>query len=411
MLKKSVWTNFTKYMDKITEMAYLTMFLIQTAFRFFMTTEFPVDKLMAFEEGTVEHMLVSLFLTQPQWILIGVILLRYIFSIDYEWKKYMSALAIGFCTFMVYLKNGETDILVYVLLILGAKGISFRKIIRLYFSICVSILLFTMVSSQVGLVENHVWDLPYRNIRIAFGFIYPTDFASHILFLCFCWWYLRGMTLSYLEAWVIVCLGAFVYIFCEARFSAAMLLVLGAIMMHYCYKKRQCKKYRMPLSLTKVLEIIPLLCAVCIHVCSILYNSSNRLFAWANDLLSGRLLLAKRAIDIYGFNLWGAYIPMIGNGGKSSVPEKYFYIDSSYIRFSLCYGLVFLGLFLILFWMAENCIKQKKEWVLMWILALAAVHGLFEQHLFELEFFPFLLVIFSDLEKRKPIPKIGVPRV
>ena len=401
MQKGKAWIKFAAYMDQITGAAYLAMFLVQAGYRFLMTTEFPVDELAVLEEGTVAHLFISLFLTEPQWILLVIVFLRYAFSREYDWKRYAAALIAGICAFIIYFRNGEASILVYVLLILGAKEIPFRKMIRMYFCLCVSILIVTVAASQLGLVDNHVWDVTYRNIRIAFGFDYPTDFASHILFLCFCWWYLRGKKLTYAEALLTAGLGVFVYVFCEARFSTAMLLLLGGVMGYCRFKEKKNAGYRPHPVCVGLLEAVPVLCAVFIHVISILYDSGNRFLSWLDNLLSQRLALAKRAIDIYGFNLWGSDIPMIGNGSKSAAPEKYFYIDSSYLQFSLLYGVVFLGLVLILFWLAGEKIRKKQEWILMWILALAAVHGLFEQHLLELEFFPFLLLIFADLGGKK----------
>ena len=401
MRMRKIWNGFLTYMNGLTGAAYLAMFLIQVVFRFLLTTEFPVDELLTLEEGTVPNLLVSLFLTEPQWILLGILLLRYIFSKRYNWKEYIIALSIGVCAFEIYFQNRESSILVFILLILGAKDMPFRKMMQLYFGICTFLLVFTVAASQMGFVENHVWDTASRNIRIAFGFGYPTDFASHILFLCICWWYLRGEALSYLEAGITACLGVFVYTFCEARFSTVMLLLLSGIMVCCRLKGKNIFEYRMSQKCVGLLEMFPLLCAMLIHLVSIFYDRGIHLMEQVDIILSGRLSLAKRAIDIYGFSLWGSDIPMIGNGGRSTVPEKYFYIDSSYLQFSLIYGVVFLGLVLILFWLAGEKIRKKQEWILMWILALAAVHGLFEQHLLELEFFPFLLLIFADLGGKK----------
>jgi len=40
-------------------------------------------------------------------------------------------------------------------------------------------------------------------------------------------------------------------------------------------------------------------------------------------------------------------------------------------------------------------------WSLLWIIALASIHGVIEQHLVELEYFPFLFAAFADMSRSK----------
>ncbi|MEI3192241.1 MAG: hypothetical protein V8S36_08465 [Lachnospiraceae bacterium] len=44
----------------------------------------------------------------------------------------------------------------------------------------------------------------------------------------------------------------------------------------------------------------------------------------------------------------------------------------------------------------------QEQWVLLWIVALACVHGVIEQHLIELEYFPFFLAVFGTIAKEEP---------
>lgn len=74
----------------------------------------------------------------------------------------------------------------------------------------------------------------------------------------------------------------------------------------------------------------------------------------------------------------------------------YFYIDSSYVQLAVMYGLVLMGLVLLAFLVISCRAWSQKEWVFLWILAIAAVHGVMEQHLVELSYCPFILALLAD---------------
>ena len=92
---------------------------------------------------------------------------------------------------------------------------------------------------------------------------------------------------------------------------------------------------------------------------------------------------------------------MVGNGGKTSSPSRYFYIDSAYMQLALLYGIILLAVVLILLTIVCKKAVVQEQWVLLWIVALACVHGVVEQHLIELEYFPFFLAVFGTIAKEK----------
>ena len=152
-----------------------------------------------------------------------------------------------------------------------------------------------------------------------------------------------------------------------------------------------------------VLENMPLFMALVTTGLGLLYSSDNPVFAQWNRWLSDRLNLIKRGADLKGFHLWGSKIKMIGNGGKTSNPTHYFYIDSAYMQLALLYGVVLLAVVLVLLTIVCKKAAMQEQWVLLWIMALACVHGVVEQHLIELEYFPFFLAVFGTIAKGQAV--------
>lgn len=391
---------------EVSGVLYLIMFSVIVSYRFLNTTQFLMEWDLFGTENKIILQVLSFFLLKP-FLLLGMIaILRYLCSETYEIRQCLLAAVLVFITIIVFINHDSMPYaLTLILLLVGAKDISFHKLLKIYLKIAVLITVITMVAAQLGVIQNLVWNMEGRNTRISFGFIYPTDFSAHIFFMALCFWYIRGKKLTYVGAGITACLGIFVYLFCEARCSSAMLLLLSIVMFYNRFRnmrsvKMKAKYYMHPV-LSLFLMFVPLLCAIVIHLLSIFYDSGIEYLSKLNQLISGRLSFAKRAIDIFGFRLWGADILMVGNGSKASSVEKYFFIDSTYLQLSLIYGVVFLAIILIVFLLIGDQACRRRDWILLWIIALAALHGIMEQHLMELEYFPFLVAVFADMSRSK----------
>lgn len=377
---------------------YLIMFALLTARTYLTTTEFNIPWRELAQSENVWHQACYMLLFSPQIVLAVIVLCQYLFSDNYNWKEYLLALALGWAAFHITDANGGPSLQVYILLALGARNFSFRTLMWIYFPITAGIAAVTVAGSQLGWVENLVYTA--RDGRNSFGFIYPTDCAAHFVFLGLSYWYMRGKKLYYLELPVFAGLGLAAWYGCKGRFSTTLLALLAFTVLVYTFVSRRFKDQEkwdrvwsgLPSGL---LVVIPLLCNLGIHLASMFYMGNHKFFAWFNGILSNRLSLVKKGIDIYGFRLWGSNIPMVGNGGDVNLPTKYYYIDSSYMQVSLLYGLVILGAVLILFTMAGLYARREKDWVLLLILLFVALHGLFEHHAFQLAYCPFLFAAFA----------------
>ena len=116
-----------------------------------------------------------------------------------------------------------------------------------------------VAASQIGWIENLVYRPPGRNLRMAFGFTYPTRFAAHIYYLILWYWYLRDEKFTYVETVIPVCAGIFLWIFCEARLSSISLVLLALAMAYSIFQRKKALKlqaeYRMHPYVAQLLSI------------------------------------------------------------------------------------------------------------------------------------------------------------
>ena len=87
---------------------------------------------------------------------------------------------------------------------------------------------------------------------------------------------------------------------------------------------------------------------------------------------------------------------MIGNGGTTKESANYFFLDCSYIKIALEYGILLLGIVLIIYCMIGFRARLEQDWVLLWILAIVAVQCMIEHHMLDISYNPFLWALFAD---------------
>lgn len=404
------WCKIKSDINRVSEGVYFFMFVLLTLYSILTMVCLDVVWENVGETIPAVYFLVMKFILEPQQVLLILVVVRYVFSETYNWKELLAALLIYMCASHAVKINHFADVLTVALLMLGAKGISFKKIIKVYFTVAVTVVFLVFIASQIGLIENLVYRPPGRNLRMAFGFTYPTRFAAHIYYLVLWYWYLRDEKLTYRESLIPVGAGVFLWAFCEARLSSISLMVIALAMTYSISRRKKAlknqMKYRMNPHLAHSLSVSVVCLAFLILLLTVFYSPDRPVLEWLNDVISNRLYLGKKAMDIFGFQTWGTWIRLAGNGGHLTTNSRYFYIDSAFLQFGIQYGLVMMTIFLALFnWIGRQAGKQKK-WVVLWILFFAGIHGMFEPHIISISYSPLIFAAFADLQK-EPVGYVG----
>jgi hypothetical protein len=315
-------------------------------------------------------------------------------------KEIWLFILLAVCFLGAFIHTGYGFLLCNLILILGAKNVPFKKLIRVYCTIAGTLLVITMVSSQVGLVENLVY---IRNgSRISFGFNYPTDFTAHIFYLVMGYCYLRKGNLAYPGLAGILGLSVFSYIFCDAKTNALCLLLTFGVFLYLKIRNRISAKngclYVLNPKCSRILTFTMPICALCFISLTYLYHdqTSNTILTTINNLVSGRLQLGSIGLERYGIHLFGSAFQMIGLGGSTTPRVGYFFLDSSYVLLLIRYGILMLLAVMIIFVRSSLRAEKQKDVALLWILALIALQCTIEHHLLEIAYNPFLFLIFSE---------------
>ena len=136
---------------------------------------------------------------------------------------------------------------------------------------------------------------------------------------------------------------------------------------------------------------------------SYFYDGSNHIMKAVDDLTSGRLGLGHRALTNYDINILGQTIVEHTYGGSKGLKlanqlngvSHYFFIDSSYIRMFLLWGL--LAFILIIVYMTYIAMRSifRRTFVLAAIILIASLNFMFEPDIIKIIYDPFLLALFA----------------
>lgn len=345
------------------------------------------------------------FHTRPLQLLsylgIGLVLVKIYLLDNYNYKQLSGISILLFFSFISWRhsqSNTQSNLILYMMVfILGAKDVEFKKIVEVFYKISLIMMLGVILYSLLGIITNLAYFTPGRPIRYALGMLYPTDMASHILFLILAKCYLVFPNIKWYHYSIFLLLALFMKVVADARLSAYTTVLLVIIMF---IAERAQKGNKLCKILASFYWTATPLLAFIATVTALNFDMNNHIMRKVNDLLSGRLLLSYQAFQRYGISLFGEPVIEHGSGGIKGMKmffnqSRYFYIDSSFIRLFIIYGILMFLIFLAFMMIIAIRSTYHHSYILPAIMFVVAISCLLEQHLLDLSFNPFLLSLLA----------------
>ncbi len=379
--------------EEIFEALYLMLLAVYTILSLKDTTQIPY----VWSEGLVTILRI-----------LGLLVVTAKMAVGRRWKLGEAILCCFVCGCLIksWSVCHRTYILELAILIAGAYQVPFRKIAQVYLSVSLAGLLVTMLLAGTGRIENLIYYRQDGKARIAFGFIYPTDFTAHIFYLAAVYAWLRERRITYGEIGGIALLAGFCYHYCDARLNTSCLLILAAGLLYVKIRRSLARKSGQEYGMHRVLRgflcLSAPLCAAGILLLTQLYGRGNGLALWVDQMLSNRLGMSWQAFQQFPITRFGQSITMWGLGGTTEFPANYFFLDSSYVNILFTMGWMVLAAVLIL--LVGGAVRESRlrRWEHLGILAVAALQCMVEHHLIQISYHPFLLLLFAAAAETAP---------
>ena len=285
--------------------------------------------------------------------------------------------------------------------VLGARNVDFKRIIKIYFYVGMLLLAFVVISAMGGLIRNLVYRRDMTNIvRQSFGIAYPTDFAAHVLYLILAYAYLKFGKIKWYDYAVFLAAAVFLVKFSDARLSAyAIILSIPVLWIG----QRAQTDHLLSRFIASFYWTVPILSAYLVIIASYFFTPSNKILTKVNNASSGRLFLGHKAISEYGFSMFGKQIIEHGWGGANGLkmsqnaPANYFFVDSSFLRMTILYGIIMAIIILLAMTKISWESFQKGSFALASIIVIVSVSAMVEQRLLDMAYDPFLIALLANV--------------
>ena len=322
-----------------------------------------------------------------------VVLFRYMVMKTSDIKKILFILLVIGSFIIARRYSGVDALLETGFLIAGANDIDYRKILKVYLIVEIPMTICTMIAGYTGVITNLVYHRG-EQVRMSFGFVYPTDFAAGIIFMVTAWVVLRQVRCTWIEIGLMIISVVLFEKYCDVRNSEIVMMILSICVVYLKIRnKLAAKKGKgyIPSLLLKILCLVaPYGLAGFMILVSRFYRPDIEWMAKLNTLFSTRLSLGKEVFDRYDVQIWGQDIPMRGNGGSTEVVADYFFIDSSYVNILMRLGLV--AFILVMLIISIIMIKSLNHPYMLMAMAIVCIHSVMEHHMFEVYYDVFLML-------------------
>lgn len=334
-----------------------------------------------------------------KWMVYILLALKFWDDGIYRFRNFAGLAVVFFIGYIEYSVQDRT-VLIFMLCIFiySSANVDFDDILKV--TLCVEVLVFVTTVSLAfcKIIPNNVWDEGVRH-RYDLGFVYCT-FGSHLMLFTTMVYSCIRKRITFIETAALAAVNLWLYSYNDTRID--LYIVIPFLVMFYVWTHFS-EGIRKNFVTRIMFQYSGVIAAVIAITAQMFYNPDIYILARMNELLSNRLDLGCRAIGEYGFTLFGQSIRWIGQGSVKKNPLlTYNYVDCSFLKYTLNYGVVFMILLLAgLIYIGKKAIDREEQALCVSLLFLY-VFAVVDAELCVLAFHPFLL---KTGELLNPIPE------
>ena len=299
---------------------------------------------------------------------------------------------------LVAVVHEDSYFFIMMLLIVAAIGISAKKILIFSIGLNIPFLVYTIISSQLGTIENRID--PSRN-REYLGYNWTTTPVMIFSYAVFAYLIIRKGKINIWEYLTLNVVNYWFFHKTNTRFAFLIVFLLLFFLLIYRLVREDDSHHNLFKSL---FVLIPSICFVGVYTVTELYTSGSGIMVKLNNILSKRLSQCQYALSKYGLKPFRQPITWV-TIGQSTPDNPATYVDTAYLQTLLKFGYISLIALLLIstyiLWRSFKC----KGYSIAIVFACILVFGLFEQQPFWLEYDVVLLLLFADWSHLLEVPQ------
>ncbi len=297
----------------------------------------------------------------------------------------------------------EDYLYLLVLFVVGAYGIDFKKILKIYLVESLILVLFYTILAGVGIIPNNLYFGEGHN-RYALGSRWCTNYSAKLFFMILICLYLFSKKMKWFHWLLLLGLSALVFKFTYGKldFICSVLTMIVFYLHEYLDKKDENSKVKLFWNncLTFFSGLFTPIAVTIITLLTLLYSPSNSFMEKLNLTLTNRLELGKRAFSDIGLSLFGTNVRWIGMSAHIKNPSlKYNFVDCSYLNLMFQYGVIAAIFFITVF--TYMAYRNRKDLKFVLVVALISLNCIVAHHFIDLTYNPFWLILLADTVYRQ----------
>ena len=339
-----------------------------------------------------------------------LIMFRALYLRCYSKVEFLIAVSFCVCILLSWRHARVYWFLMVPLLIVGAKGIPFERIVKVFLITVGAVIGVALILSLTGVITNleYILYVDSKNhakgiiaSRYAFGTTYPTTFSEFVFFLSAAWLFLRRNMVKYYDVILLAAISAFLYkgshavtdTICVAALAVIALLVI-------VFRHRSSHVWKIVHKLCAPLVMVTGLCTAVMTTLMILYDPSKASWKAWNRRLHYRLSLGHRGFKNYGIHLFGSKVKYHMTGADPSLMGRkdYFNLDCSYHMILINFGIIVLLFIVGFFTISALRAWQKYDIALLLIIVVISLECVMENRMIQPQYDIFLLMVFADMQ-------------
>lgn len=324
------------------------------------------------------------------------LLIKICFCDRYNKKQLLLLLLLGIGVILTVYFSTYKSIFICFIFVVGAKDVSFKEICKYYFYISLFLMLTIFILSYTGFIENLLY---YKEniVRNSFGFSHPTEFSSHTLFMLISYILYKNNNLKIIDYIVILVIDLLIYKFCYTRLDCICIVLILFVSILYNRKKI---KYNNAF-LKNILIFSCVICAIISIIASYNYNQNNKYYEKIDEILTYRLSLSKRAFNQNKIKIFGQQINEVNGLKKLQNKEIYYnFIDCSYVRILLKYGLFLFSVIIVSSVIFNKKLYNSNNYLLLLMIFIVSLASMVSHHYIDFSYNFLILAYLSKIDLR-----------
>ncbi|MFW2488474.1 hypothetical protein ACN077_07835 [Clostridium chromiireducens] len=247
-------------------------------------------------------------------------------------------------------------------------------------------MIITILGCNLGLIENAYNFRENGVLRYYLGYI-NLNAPIYFSYISLMYIYLRKEKINTYDVLVIAVINFYLYRNCDVRaqFYITLFTAIGAYLLKF---------FKTDLSTKRIKNVFVYSMPVCSIVSigfQVFYNESNGVMSLLNEVFTGRLKLGFNAYKEYGIKLFGQSIKWVLDSDIDN-GIWYSYVDSSFLKYTLMYGLVFMVIIIMGFVVISKEAVKANNIYLCFSILIIALNNMFNPHLLYIHFNIFILL-------------------